>query len=168
MRRDVRGRGIGTLLLASVEDRARSLEAHVMVAAIDATNQGSIRFHERVGFVEVARMPEVGWHRGSWRTLVLVQKTLNPWSGLRRGLSRSARRAQVVGWVVAGVVVAVPLVGTVVAGKPLPARSDPMTTTTSMPAVLATGTDGVSGCTDVAGTPSSVAIWWADDGQNTA
>ena len=78
MRPDVRGRGIGTLLLASVEERVRLLEAHVLVAGIDASNQGSIRFHERVGFVEVARMPEIGRHRGTWRTLVLVQKTLNP------------------------------------------------------------------------------------------
>jgi L-amino acid N-acyltransferase len=78
VRADVRGRGVGTLLLASVEDRLRSLEAHVLVAGIDASNQGSIRFHERVGFVEVARMPEVGRHNGTWRTLVLVQKILTP------------------------------------------------------------------------------------------
>lgn len=31
-----------------------------MVAGIDAGNVGSIRFHERVGFFEVARMPEIG------------------------------------------------------------------------------------------------------------
>lgn len=74
-----------------------------------------------------------------------------------------------VGFVVVGVVVVgVVAVGTVVAGKPLPARSEPMTTTTSMPAVLATGTDAVSGWTAVAGSPSSVAICVADCCQNTA
>jgi phosphinothricin acetyltransferase len=78
VRPDMRGHGIGTLLLASVEERARALDAHVMVAAIDASNEGSVRFHERSGFVEVARMPEVGRHRGTWRTLVLVQKILSP------------------------------------------------------------------------------------------
>jgi phosphinothricin acetyltransferase len=49
-----------------------------MVAATDATNEGSIRFHQRSGFVEVARMPEVGQLRGKWRDLVLMQKILTP------------------------------------------------------------------------------------------
>jgi phosphinothricin acetyltransferase len=76
MRADARGRGIGTVLLSALEDQVRSLQAHVMVAGIDATNEGSVRFHQRAGFVEVARMPEVGQLRGEWRDLVLVQKIL--------------------------------------------------------------------------------------------
>jgi phosphinothricin acetyltransferase len=51
---------------------------HVIVAATDATNEGSIRFHQRAGFVEVGRMPEVGQLRGKWRDLVLIQKILAP------------------------------------------------------------------------------------------
>lgn len=78
VRPDGRGRGVGALLLASVEDRARSLGIHVMVAATDATNEGSIRFHQRAGFVVVGRMPEVGQLRGQWRDLVLLQKILTP------------------------------------------------------------------------------------------
>jgi L-amino acid N-acyltransferase YncA len=78
VRPDARGRGVGALLLASVEDRARSNGVHVMVAATDATNEGSIRFHQRAGFVEVGRMPEVGQLRGKWRDLVLIQKILAP------------------------------------------------------------------------------------------
>jgi L-amino acid N-acyltransferase YncA len=76
IRADARGRGIGTELLSTLEDRVRSLQAHVMVAGIDANNEGSVRFHQRAGFVEVARMPEVGQLRGEWRDLVLVQKIL--------------------------------------------------------------------------------------------
>jgi phosphinothricin acetyltransferase len=78
VRPDVRGRGVGALLLASVEERARSLGIHVMVGAVDATNEGSIRFHQRSGFVEVGRMPEVGQLRGTWRDLVLIHKILIP------------------------------------------------------------------------------------------
>jgi phosphinothricin acetyltransferase len=63
-------------LLSTLEDRVRSLQAHVIVAGIDATNEGSVRFHQRAGFVEGARMPEVGQLRGEWRDLVLVQKIL--------------------------------------------------------------------------------------------
>lgn len=76
VRPDVRGRGVGALLLTSVEERAREIGIHVMVAATDAANEGSIRFHQRAGFVEVGRMPEIGQLRGDWRDLVLIQKVL--------------------------------------------------------------------------------------------
>ena len=76
VRTDARGRGIGARLLSSLEGQARGLQVHVMVAGIDATNEGSMRFHQRAGFVEVARMPEVGRLRGEWRDLALLQKIL--------------------------------------------------------------------------------------------
>jgi L-amino acid N-acyltransferase len=49
---------------------------HVMIGAIDGGN-GSIRFHQRHGFVEVARLHEVGFKFGRWLDLVLVQRTLS-------------------------------------------------------------------------------------------
>jgi L-amino acid N-acyltransferase YncA len=76
--RGARGRGIGSHLLALMEGALRARGSHVMVAGIDSSNDGSLRFHARAGFVEVARMPEVGSLRGSWRDLVLVQKVLAP------------------------------------------------------------------------------------------
>jgi phosphinothricin acetyltransferase len=48
-----------------------------MVAALDGANDGSLRFHQRAGFVVVGRLPEVGRLRGAWRDLVLVQKVLD-------------------------------------------------------------------------------------------
>ena len=45
-----------------------------MVAAVDAENESSIRFHEALGFVEVARMPEVGRKFDRWLDLVLLQR----------------------------------------------------------------------------------------------
>ena len=49
------------------------------------------------------------------------------------------------------------VVGTEVAGNPLPARSGPRTTMMSRPATFATGMAAVSGWTAVTGTPSSEA-----------
>src|SRR5450756_1847775 len=49
------------------------------------------------------------------------------------------------------------VVGTVVAGNPVPARSRPTTTTMSRPATFATGVAAASGWTAVIGTPSSEA-----------
>jgi L-amino acid N-acyltransferase len=76
VRGDRRGAGIGRILMAELMARARRNGVHVMVAGIDAENAGSIRFHERLGFVEVARMPETGRKFGRWLDLVLMQRIL--------------------------------------------------------------------------------------------
>ena len=70
------GRGIGRSLLAALIERARADGVHVMVAAVDGANTESIAFHERLGFVTVARMPEVGRKFDRWLDLVLMQRIL--------------------------------------------------------------------------------------------
>ncbi len=69
--------GVGRLLMQALIDEARRIGKHVMIAAVDAANESSIRFHERLGFVEVARMPEVGAKFGRWLDLVLLQLRLD-------------------------------------------------------------------------------------------
>jgi L-amino acid N-acyltransferase len=76
VRRDARSRGVGGYALAAMEAILRARGAHVMIAGIDSENDGSLRFHARAGFLETGRRPEVGQLRGSWRDLVLLQKTL--------------------------------------------------------------------------------------------
>ena len=68
--------GIGRSLLATLIERANAMNKHVMVAGIEAGNTGSIGLHASLGFVEVARMPEVGCKFGRWLDLVLMQKRL--------------------------------------------------------------------------------------------
>ena len=58
-------------------EQARGADKHTMVAAIDSANEASVRFHERFGFVEVARMPQVGAKFGRWLNLVLLQLSLD-------------------------------------------------------------------------------------------
>jgi L-amino acid N-acyltransferase len=65
--------GVGRKLMRALVDEARASGKHTMVAAIDSANRASIRFHERLGFVEVGRMPEVGAKFGRWLDLVLLQ-----------------------------------------------------------------------------------------------
>ncbi len=77
VRGDQRGNGIGRMLLDALIDRARDAQVHVMIGAIDADNIDSLRFHERMGFTEVARMPEVGWKHDRWLDLVLIQRILS-------------------------------------------------------------------------------------------
>ena len=76
VRGDQRGQGIGRELLGALIARARVQGVHVMVGAIDSENLGSLAFHERMGFVEVARMPETGFKFGRWLDLVLVQRII--------------------------------------------------------------------------------------------
>lgn len=71
-------RGVAGALLTSLEMRARSDEKHTIVASIDSENTASIALFERCGYVEVARLPEVGRKFERWRTQVLLQKTLTP------------------------------------------------------------------------------------------
>jgi phosphinothricin acetyltransferase len=77
VREDHWGTGLGRTLLGALIEKARENGMHTMVAAVDGANEGSIRFHERLGFVEVARMPEVGAKFGRWQDLVLLQLRLD-------------------------------------------------------------------------------------------
>jgi len=72
-----RGQGIGRNLMQTLLDQARRDEIHVMVAGVSAENPAAIRFHQTLGFAEVARMPEVGRKAGRWLDLILLQKLLN-------------------------------------------------------------------------------------------
>lgn len=71
-----RGHGVGQALLEALIERARHAGKQVMVAGCDGGNEGAIRFHQRNGFHEVARMPGVGRKRGRPVDLVLLQLDL--------------------------------------------------------------------------------------------
>jgi phosphinothricin acetyltransferase len=72
-----RGQGIGTALLARLIERARVQGLHVMIGGLEAGNAASMALHTAQGFVETARMPEVGRKFERWLTLVFVQKILS-------------------------------------------------------------------------------------------
>lgn len=76
VRSDLRGRGVASQLMAALIAEAEKRGMHAMIAGIEAGNLASIRLHERFGFREVARMPEVGRKFGRWLDLVLMQRML--------------------------------------------------------------------------------------------
>jgi L-amino acid N-acyltransferase len=71
-----RQQGHGGALMAALIEEAKRLGKHVMLGGIDATNEASLALHRRFGFVETARMPEVGRKFDRWLDLVFMQKTL--------------------------------------------------------------------------------------------
>ena len=77
IRADQRGRGVGTLLMRSLIDRAQQQRKHVMIGGVDADNEASLRFHERLGFTRVAHLRQVGYKFGRWLDLVFVQRLLD-------------------------------------------------------------------------------------------
>ena len=77
VRKDAHGLGIGRMLMVELIERARAKGLHAIVAGIGAENTGSIAFHASLGFVEYARMPQVGAKFGRWMDLVLMQLMLN-------------------------------------------------------------------------------------------
>lgn len=75
--------GLGKMLMLALLERAQRAGVHVMVGGIDGSNTRSIDFHARLGFREVARMPEAGWKHDHWCDLVLMQKFVDG-AGTRR------------------------------------------------------------------------------------
>lgn len=73
---DRQGQGLGRDLLLALQEHARSAGVRSLVAGIGAENQGSIRFHERMGFATVGRIKDGGTKFDRFIDLVLMQKTL--------------------------------------------------------------------------------------------
>jgi len=77
IRADARGGGIGTALMLVLFERGAAIGKHVMVGGIDAANGASRRFHQGLGFAEVAHFREVGRKFNRWLDLVFVQRFLD-------------------------------------------------------------------------------------------
>lgn len=71
-----RGRGTGIALMRALIARATQQQYHVMVGGIDGDNRGSIRFHEKLGFVHAGTLPQVGFKFGRWLDLAFYQLIL--------------------------------------------------------------------------------------------
>ena len=71
------GMGAGRMLLEELIRLAKEQGFHTMIAGIDAANEGSCEFHRKLGFVETARMKEVGYKFNRWLDLVFMQLILH-------------------------------------------------------------------------------------------
>lgn len=69
---DLHGSGLGRQLMAAIHDHARARGHRIMVAGITGSNQGSIEFHRRLGYVENGRIPNAGVKFGQFHDLVLM------------------------------------------------------------------------------------------------
>jgi L-amino acid N-acyltransferase YncA len=73
------GRGTGRRLLSRLIEACTQRGDRLMVAVIgDVGNAASIALHRALGFVEVGRMPGVGWKFDRWLESMLMQRPLGP------------------------------------------------------------------------------------------
>ncbi|WP_301665067.1 GNAT family N-acetyltransferase [Methanoculleus frigidifontis] len=64
------GRGLGSRMLAHLEREGRKQGIGCILAGISSRNMGSIRFHNKNGFVECGRFRNVGRKRGEFFDVV--------------------------------------------------------------------------------------------------
>ncbi len=76
VRADLRGEGIGAILLARLLDVAARNGFHSVLARIVGDNPVSLRLHRRFGFRRVGVEREVGYKFDRWLDVIVVQKLL--------------------------------------------------------------------------------------------
>jgi L-amino acid N-acyltransferase YncA len=68
--------GIGSQILAELEDQARARNIATLLAPISSLNEPSIAFHRKHGFVEVGRFRQIGQKMSQLFDVVWMQKML--------------------------------------------------------------------------------------------
>ena len=76
IRQDHTGEGIGKAMLSYLEEGGRKQGINRILAPISSRNEGSIRFHQKAGFVECGRFHKVGKKRGVLFDTVWMEKEL--------------------------------------------------------------------------------------------
>jgi len=68
--------GVGTALLARLEDECRRNGIHTLVGVIDSENLPSIEFHRKCGYEYAGTVREAGRKFDRWLSIVYYQKIL--------------------------------------------------------------------------------------------
>ncbi|UZR92711.1 GNAT family N-acetyltransferase [Chondrinema litorale] len=76
VRSDARGKGLGRILLQEIINKAEEQNYHMIVAGIDTENKGSIKLHEKEGFVFCGTIKHAGYKFGKWLDLSFYQLIL--------------------------------------------------------------------------------------------
>jgi len=71
---EVRGQGVGTILLNALVEASEEAGLWTLQAGIFTENIGSVRIHERCGFRIVGTRERLGKMDGSWRDVLLLER----------------------------------------------------------------------------------------------
>jgi L-amino acid N-acyltransferase len=76
VRSDMRGHGLGKVLLHEIIKKAEEQRFHVLVGVVDASNVVSVKLHENEGFVLTGILKESGFKFGKWLDAAFYQLIL--------------------------------------------------------------------------------------------
>ncbi|QXJ61254.1 N-acetyltransferase (plasmid) [Enterococcus raffinosus] len=79
--RKKRGNGAGKLLYQTLEEILKKQNVAILTACITGGNAGSLKFHEKLGYQEVARFPAIGYKFDQWHDVVWLQKFMTETEG---------------------------------------------------------------------------------------
>lgn len=74
--REVRGQGVGTLLLSDIIEQAEHARLHLLIGCIDADNYPSLALHQKLGFVHCGTVRQAGFKFDRWLDVSFLQKPL--------------------------------------------------------------------------------------------
>src|SRR2546421_1300417 len=69
-------RGIGSMILQDLIERARVIGHHTIIAGIDGEQTASLALHARFGFEKVAHLKQLGFKFGRWLDVIYMQLML--------------------------------------------------------------------------------------------
>lgn len=76
IKQEARGKGIGSLLYAALEEELTVRGFKNFLACIALPNPASIALHEKRGYEQVAHFKKVGYKFDTWHDIVWLQKSL--------------------------------------------------------------------------------------------
>jgi L-amino acid N-acyltransferase YncA len=71
---DHRGRGVGLALLRGLIERSEAVGIWTLEAGIFPENAASLALHGKAGFREVGRRERLGFLKGQWRDVLLLER----------------------------------------------------------------------------------------------
>ncbi len=71
-----RRKGVASALVTRLLELAKAQDLHLLVAAIDASNAGSIEMHLRLGFENAGILREAGYKFGRWLDVAFMTRRL--------------------------------------------------------------------------------------------
>lgn len=71
-----RGKGIASILMTDIIDRAKQLKYHTIIAGITGGNEASVKLHKKFGFEFIGNFKEVGCKFDAWQDVHFYQLML--------------------------------------------------------------------------------------------
>lgn len=72
----IRGKGLGNALLSTLELALIEQDIYTLVSIIESSNVGSLKFHEKNGFIRSGYLPRIGYKFDKWLDIHLLTKQI--------------------------------------------------------------------------------------------